>query len=171
MYSRISPCIKKIRRNFGEKDYLGFNIGLADFERFKLAQQVEIGDEFSADFIDNVSPSGHGHISPLFLGSNGGINRGVVLLCSRRSNVSDWLASEGTERSELFSFSSVPFSVENSVSLWVNAELFQPGVLRLLNLFFFRKRLYFTLAARRAARLVMDNEREAAFSMNENSKK
>lgn len=156
---------------FIEKTYLGFNVGLANFEGFKLAQQVEIGDEFPANFIDNVSPSGHGHVSPLFLGSNGSINRGVVLLCSRRSNVSNWLTSEGTERSELFSFSSVPFTVENSVSLWVNAELFQPGVLRLLNFLFLRKVLYSTLAARRAARLVMDNEREAAFSMNENSNK
>ena len=139
--------MKKIRRVFGRNDYLGFNVGLADFKRFKLAQQVEIGDEFSANFIDNVSPSGHGHVSPLFLGSNGGINRGVVLLCSRRSNVSDWLASEGAKRSELFSFSSVPFSVENSVSLWVNAELFQPGVLRLLKLLFFAKKLSFYLCS------------------------
>ena len=147
MYSRISPFIKKWRRSFGRNGYLRFNVGFADFEGFKLAQQVEIGDEFSANFIDDVSPSGHGHVSPLFLGSNGGIYRGVVLLSSRRSNVSDWLASEGTERSELFSFSSVPFSVENSVSLWVNAKLFQPGVLRLLNLLFLEKNIIFYLGS------------------------
>ena len=61
--------------------------------------------------------------------------------------MSDWLASEGTERSELFSFSSVPFSVENSVSLWVNAELFEPGVLRLLNLLSFATNIIFYLGS------------------------